>query len=50
MGRREKLIARFLDQRKDFTWDELVRLLRGQGSRKPRRQVPAAGFRNQKAP
>ena len=31
MGRREKLIARFLDQRKDFTWDELVRLLRGAG-------------------
>ncbi len=31
MGRREKLIARFLNHPKDFTWDELVRLLHGAG-------------------
>ena len=27
MSRKEKLIGRFLEQPKDFTWDELVRLL-----------------------
>jgi hypothetical protein len=28
MSRKEKLIARFRTQPRDFTWDELVRLLR----------------------
>ena len=28
MGRREKLIARFKSRPRDFTWEELVRLLR----------------------
>ena len=29
MGRREKLVARLKGRPKDFTWDELVRLLDG---------------------
>lgn len=29
MGRRDKLIARLKGRPKDFTWDELVRLLEG---------------------
>jgi hypothetical protein len=33
MGRRDKLIARFKGRPKDFTWDELVRLLEGFGYR-----------------
>jgi len=31
MGRRGKLIARFKSRPKDFTWEELVRLLEGLG-------------------
>lgn len=31
MGRREKLVARLKGRPKDFTWDELVRLLEGLG-------------------
>jgi hypothetical protein len=31
MGRREKLVARLKSRPKDFTWDELVRLLGGLG-------------------
>lgn len=31
MGRREKLVARLKGRSKDFTWDELVRLLEGLG-------------------
>ena len=31
MGRREKLVARLKSRPKDFTWDELVRLLVGLG-------------------
>jgi hypothetical protein len=31
MGRREKLVARLKGRPKDFTWDELVRLLDGLG-------------------
>lgn len=31
MTRREKLVARFKGRPKDFTWDELVRLLEGLG-------------------
>jgi hypothetical protein len=31
MGRREKLVARLKSRPKDFTWDELVRLLEGLG-------------------
>ncbi|MDG5495373.1 type II toxin-antitoxin system HicA family toxin [Niveispirillum sp. BGYR6] len=31
MGRRDKLIARLKSRPKDFTWDELVRLLEGLG-------------------
>jgi predicted RNA binding protein YcfA (HicA-like mRNA interferase family) len=31
MGRRDKLIARFKGRPKDFTWDEMVRLLEGFG-------------------
>ncbi len=31
MTRREKLIARFKGKPRDFTWDELVRLLDGLG-------------------
>jgi hypothetical protein len=31
MSRREKLIARFKGRPKDFTWDELARLLAGLG-------------------
>ena len=41
MGRREKLIARFLNHPRDFTWDELVRLLRGAGFE----EAKAAGSR-----
>lgn len=33
MGRRDKLIARFKTKPKDFSWDELVRLLEGLGYR-----------------
>ncbi len=33
MGRRDKLIARFKGRPRDFTWDELVRLLEGFGYR-----------------
>lgn len=33
MGSREKLIERFKSKPRDFTWDELVRLLRGLGYR-----------------
>ena len=33
MGRRDKPIARFKGRPKDFTWDELVRLLEGFGYR-----------------
>lgn len=33
MGRRDKLIARIKGRPKDFTWDELVRLLEGLGYR-----------------
>ncbi len=33
MGRRDKLIARLKSRPKDFTWDELVRLLEGLGYR-----------------
>lgn len=33
MSRREKLIARFRGRPKDFTWDELVRLLEALGYR-----------------
>lgn len=31
MSRKEKLSARFLEQPKDFTWDELRRLVKGFG-------------------
>lgn len=31
MGRREKLVARLKGRPKDFTWDELLRLLDGLG-------------------
>lgn len=31
MSQRDKLIARFQGRPKDFTWDELVRLLEGLG-------------------
>lgn len=31
MSRKEKLIARFLEQPKDFTWDELRRLVKSFG-------------------
>jgi len=31
LGRRDKLITRFLSRPKDFEWDELVRLLEGLG-------------------
>jgi hypothetical protein len=31
MGRRDKLVARLKARPKDFTWDELVRLLEGLG-------------------
>lgn len=31
MGQREKLVARLKGRPKDFTWDELVRLLEGLG-------------------
>ncbi len=31
MSRREKLVARLKSKPKDFTWDELVRLLEGLG-------------------
>ncbi len=31
MSRRDKLVARFKGRPKDFTWDELVRLLEGLG-------------------
>lgn len=31
MGRREKLVARLKVRPKDFTWDEMVRLLEGLG-------------------
>jgi len=41
MGRREKLIARFLNHPKDFTREELVRLLRGAGFE----EAKAAGSR-----
>ena len=33
MSRRDKLIARFKDRPKDFTWAELLRLLEGCGYR-----------------
>jgi len=33
MSRRDKLIARFKTRPKDFTWDELVRLLQALGYR-----------------
>jgi hypothetical protein len=33
MARRDKLIARLRSKPKDFTWDELVRLLEGVGYR-----------------
>ena len=36
MGRRDKLIARLKSRPKDFTWDELVRLLDGLGYREVR--------------
>ena len=37
MSRRDKLVERFKDKPKDFTWDELVRLLSGCGyTEKPR--------------
>ncbi len=31
MSRRDKLISRLRDKPKDFTWDELVKLLKGAG-------------------
>lgn len=31
VGRRDKLVARFLSRPRDFEWDELVRLLEGLG-------------------
>jgi len=31
VSRKEKLIGRFLEQPKDFTWDELKRLVKGFG-------------------
>lgn len=31
MGKHEKLLERFLSNPKDFTWDELVKLLKGYG-------------------
>ncbi len=34
MGRRDKLVERFRTTPKDFTWDELVRLLESLGYRK----------------
>jgi hypothetical protein len=36
MGRRDKLIARLKGRPKDFTWDELMRLLDGLGYREVR--------------
>lgn len=33
MSRREKLVARLKSRPRDFTWDELIRLLRGLGYR-----------------
>jgi hypothetical protein len=33
MSRREKLVARFKGRPRDFTWDELARLLQGLGYR-----------------
>lgn len=50
MGRREKLIARFLNRPKDFTWDELVRLLQGVGFEEARSAGSRRRFSHPKGP